>query len=51
MNSINKLILLIGELAFSVSAFAVDQTSYNAYTIGQARGKDSHKSFAAMDQE
>ncbi|AEE87340.1 hypothetical protein FNFX1_0954 [Francisella cf. novicida Fx1] len=51
MKSINKLILLVGALAFSVSAFAVEQTSYNAYTIGQALGKVSHKSFAAMDQE
>lgn len=51
MKSINKFILLLGALAFSVSAFAVEQTSYNAYTIGQALGKVSHKSFAAMDQE
>ena len=51
MKSISKFILLLGALAFSVSAFAVEQTLYNAYTIGQALGKVSYKSFAAMDQE
>ncbi|APC91505.1 MULTISPECIES: hypothetical protein [Francisella] len=50
MKNINNFTLLLAALIFSVEAFAAQQP-YNAYTIGQALGKASHKSFAAMDQE
>ena len=51
MKNINKFILLLGVLIFSCQAFAAEQLTYSAYTIGQALGKASHKSFTAMDQE